>query len=74
MRRTPGISSVIVAHLSVIPAQAGIEWVCFNPEIECFKALQQVNPNVRDEEIQQSAARCRKGDCGDLRTNALLAT
>ncbi len=52
MRRTPGISSVIVAHISVIPAQARIQWVCFTPEIERLKALQQVNPNVRDEEIQ----------------------
>ncbi|UJP04105.1 MAG: hypothetical protein LZF85_06665 [Nitrosomonas sp.] len=41
-----------MAHLSVIPAQAGIQWFCFTPEIECLKALQQVNPNVRDEEIQ----------------------
>lgn len=39
MRRTPGSSSGIVAHLSVIPAQAGIQWFCFAPEIERLKAL-----------------------------------
>ncbi|WP_181415750.1 hypothetical protein [Nitrosomonas ureae] len=48
-----------MAHISVIPAQAGIQWFCFAQEIERLKALQQVNPNVRDEEIQQSAARFR---------------
>lgn len=29
-----------------------IRWFCFAPEIERLKALRQVNPNVRDEEIQ----------------------
>ncbi|WP_256325510.1 hypothetical protein [Nitrosomonas ureae] len=41
-----------MAHLSVIPAQAGIQWFCFTPELERLKTLQQVNPNVRDEETQ----------------------
>ncbi|OQW40989.1 MAG: hypothetical protein A4S08_02980 [Proteobacteria bacterium SG_bin4] len=52
MRRDPGSSSGIVVHISVIPAQAGIHWFCFTPEIERLKALRQVNSSVRDEEIQ----------------------
>jgi ATP-dependent helicase HepA len=52
MRRAPGISNGIVAHIFVIPAQAGIQWFCFAQELERLKALQQINPNVRDEEIQ----------------------